>query len=473
MPRSSLRNAARHRVQIAAWFLVAGGSVPAFAQVPVAADPLVEGQAETNRVAGAHWGRPSAARIPPIAIIEAGIDHRHPEMQGGWVTVRRVTPTPDLADSDSVDRFLAGIAHGTAVASVIGAPHNGVGIEGVLPGARVWVYGGSGTCSDTARAVVQAVNDGAKVINASYGFSNGGQCLEHRIATSYAFGAGALVVAAAGNGRPSQPWIQPGNDWHVLTVGAVNRFNQPTSFTFQKTYTDLVAPGEGILTAVPTWADNGDEAVDGYSRLDGTSFSAPIVSAVAAATLARRPNLAPDQLAEVLRRSALDVHRDGWDRATGWGLIDPVAAQAEGAPSAESSEPNEDIPWVTGALGFRPDAPLLRWSRAMGLRARLDLTKDPRDVYPVWVPARTRLTVTLRPRLMGMDLFVWHPDAKIIGDGSPLARSRRSGLVVERVMVTNHGSRGRRVFVEVRALRSRSLSGDYRLGLRHRSTPRL
>ena len=429
-----------------------------------AADPLVVQQDWLARVVPAGLPVPSGP-IPPIAIIEAGFDETHPEMQGGWVALRRPSPRPDLNDPAAVERFVARIAHGTAVASVIGAPRDGIGMEGVLPGAQVRVYGSSALCRDVAAAIRLAVRDGARVINASYGFSGPGLCLAHENATSFAFGSGAIVVAAAGNQRV-QPWIQPGNDYHVLTVAALNAFDQPTGFSHQNVNTDIAAPGEAIFLASPSWWDTTDGVADGYERADGTSFSAPMVSAAAAWVMAERPALNADQVAEILRRSARDVQRPGWDVSTGWGALDLAAALREPVPLDDPLEPNDDIRWVDGRAGFKPDVPLLRRRTSTRLSARLDLLKDPADVYPVWVPARTRLVVTLEPSGMPMDLYVWPPGATSAFGRGVVAKSRRLGLATDNVSVVNSGPRGLKAWVEVRAVRASALAGVYTLKLR-------
>jgi Subtilase family len=411
---------------------------------------------------------PPAGTIPPVAVIETGFDPDHPDMAGGWVEQRRYGPVPAAADADGVADFLDGVAHGTAVAGVVGAPRDGRGIEGVLPGARVWVYGSSGLCPDVAAAIRQAVRDGARVINASYGFGSFGACREHRDATSYAFGAGATVIAASGNFRPTQPWIQPGNDFHVLTVNALNALDQPTGFSHQNLYSDLSAPGESILVAIPTWADVEDGAADGYARWDGTSFAAPMVSAAAAWVLARNPRLSSDQVAEILRRSARDIARPGWDISTGWGALDLGAAVSAPAPLSDPYEPNDDIRWIAGRSGFRADRPLLRSSRALTVRARIDVQKDPVDVYPVWIPGGAELSIRLTPRSMAADLYVWPPEARTAFGQGALAKGRRPGLAREAVTVANDGPRGRKVWVEVRGGRGRALSGDYALELTRR-----
>jgi hypothetical protein len=432
-----------------------------------AADPLVGTEDWLARVATAGL-TPPRAPIPPIAIIEQGFDTKHPEMQGGWVSMRRPSPRPDLTNERQVQDFASSIAHGTEIASIIGAPRDGIGMEGLLPGAPVLVYGNSLLCRDMARAIRQAVDDGARVISASYGFTSAGACRAHHDATSYAFGRGVLVVAAAGNGRPSQPSIQPGNDFHVLTVAALNGADQPTGFSYQNVYVDLAAPGEGVLAATPVWWDTSDGVPDGYSRVDGTSFSAPLVAAAAAWVMAERPQLTPDQVAEVLRRSARDLQRPGWDISTGWGALDVAAALREPVPPTDPYEPNDDIRWLDGRAGLPRVPPLLRQGTSESITARLDSLKDPLDVYPVWVPAHGAVAITVTPSGMPMDLFVWQPGTRTAWGGrqGSVTSSRRPGLRRDEARIVNRSGRGARIWVEVRRVRARALAGGYTLALK-------
>jgi hypothetical protein len=458
---------ARHGALIAC-ALVAGLCAALIAPAgAAAADPLAGSEDWLARVVTPGLTPPSAP-IPPIAIIEQGFDPQHPEMQGGWVSMRRPSPRPDLTNEQQVRDFASSIARGTEIASIIGAPRDGVGMEGVLPGARVRVYGNSLACRDMANAIRQAVDEGARVVSASYGFTRAGACRAHHDATSYAFGRGALVVAAAGNGRPSQPSIQPGNDYHVLTVAALNGVDQPTGFSYQNVYVDLAAPGEGVLAATPVWWDTLDGAPDGYTRVDGTSFSAPLVAAAAAWIMAQRPRLTPDQVAEILRRSARDLQRPGWDISTGWGAVDLAAALRRPAPPTDPDEPNDDIRWLDGRAGLPQVPPLLRTGTSESIEARLDSLKDPLDVYPVWVPAYGAVAITVTPRGMPMDLFVWQPGTKTTRAGSmgAVTSSRRPGLRPDEARIVNRSGRGARIWVEVRRVRARALSGSYTLGLK-------
>ena len=155
---------------------------------------------------------------------------------------------------------------------------------------------------------------------------------------------------------------------------------------------DLSAPGVGILTAVPPALDT-DGAQDGYQALDGTSFSAPMVSAAMAWVRAARPDLTPDRVIQAVRLSARDVKRPGWDPLTGFGVLNVGAAlrvPADKLPIQDPLEPNDNLVWVDGrAFG---KARRRRSGRAAPPRVNglLDKQEDPVDVYRIVVPAASR-----------------------------------------------------------------------------------
>ena len=430
----------------------------------VAADPFVTSgrQPWLQRVLPAPLPAP-ASPIPPIAIVETWIDTEHPEMQGGWVNMRRYGPAPGFSDEDVV-AWAEGVDHGTMVASVIGAPENGVGMQGLFPSTPVWLYGTSGLCPDVAAATRQAVRDGAKVINFSGGFEREGTCKELRDAVGYAFGSEVVVVAAAGNGRPGQAWMQPADDYHVLTVGALNAFDMPSSWSTQSNHLDIMAPGEGITAARLSFMDTDDGAKDGYSEVDGTSFSAPMVAAAAARVLADRPTLGPDQVTRILSTSARDLGRSGWDRAYGYGALDIAAALAAPTPARDVLEPNEEFKWVNGTGGFYPDPPLLGRRSAVSFTATLDLLKDPLDIYRVSIPNGRTASITVRPRSVGLDIYAFESWARgRVKPSDLIADSGRSGMATESMEI--QGAPNGRPFYLVVASRGvrGQFSGNYDL----------
>ena len=134
--------------------------------------------------------------------------------------------------------------------------------------------------------------------------------------------------------------------------------------------------------------------------MDGTSFAAPIVAGVGAWVAAERPNLTVDQLANVVKLSAIDLDEDGWDANTGYGLVQVGNALRVRAPRNDPHEPNEDIFWVNGDIFRHPDPRIYDGHPRRGrVRARVDQFEDPADVYRVRFPGHSRTRITRQPEL--------------------------------------------------------------------------
>jgi hypothetical protein len=253
-----------------------------------------------------------------------------------------------------------------------------------------------------------------------------------------------LVVASAGNDRQQgSPRSYPASFAHVLTVGATDETNRATYFSSSSPDMDLAAPGQDMLVAVPTIWDS-----TGYELLDGTSFSAPLVSGAAAAVWTLRPTLTNTQLFEVMRRSAHQVSGRGWNRNTGYGLLDVNAALTRRAPAPDPQEPNEDV-YLVGPNGlFKAGHPPVKGA----LTAHLEQGDDPEDVYRAYLPAHGKLIVTLRPSA-NVNLEVWGPGTRTVFERGAAARrdllgvSSHRGAARERVVVRGGGA-GRYVYVD-------------------------
>ncbi len=432
-----------------------------------AADPLAANQEWLPRVVAPTLAPPSRP-VPAVAVIASGVDLSHPDLAGGWVVERRVAPPPDPSDQAAVQARLDGIARGTAVASIIGAPRDGAGLEGVLPGARVWIYGTDGTCRDAARAIRRAADGGARIIDAGAGFTAAGRCEQLADATTYAFGEGSLIVAAGGDSRSGSALVQPAGDLHVLTAVAVDALGNPAPFSVPAPGADVAAPGQSVFAAIPLSRDLDDGVADAYTRWDGAALSAAMVSAAAAWVLAERPGLSAGQLAEVLRLSARNLGAPGRDAATGSGALDLAAALRRAASPRDSREPDDDIRWVDERSPSGAVAPLLLRTSEATIDGRLDTAKDPRDVHPVRLAAGAEVTIRLSPRGMPMDLYAWQPTAlTVVGEGGAvISSSRRRRLGSEVLRILNDGPAGATMWVEVRAVRGEvRRSGGYRLRL--------
>ncbi|MEM7415483.1 MAG: S8 family serine peptidase [Gemmatimonadota bacterium] len=205
-------------------------------------------------------------------------------------------------------------SHGTHVAGIIGAVRgNDEGIDGIGANVRLMtirtVPDGDERDKDVANAIRYAVDNGAHIINMSFGKTHSPRKELVDAAVRYADEAGVLMVHAAGNdgedietadnfptpvlqdGARSELWIEVGAaNWMVDTLAA--------SFSnYGQTVVDVFSPGVDILSTVP-----GSE----YEREDGTSMAAPVVSGVAALLMAYFPNLTAADVKRILLESAID-----------------------------------------------------------------------------------------------------------------------------------------------------------------------
>jgi hypothetical protein len=381
----------------------------------------------------------------PVTIVDTGIDLAHPEFAGrpdtAALNTQRVT--------DSRDDF-----HGTAVASVAAAPANGVGIVGIYPQATLHIYdadlSGRLTDGELIRGIDIAAAAGPGVINLSLGGTQFDPALQDVIYS--AVRRGSLIVAASGNSREEgNPINFPANMSHVLTVAATDSSDHAASFSSSSIGVDIAAPGVDIPAAVPTMY-----LASGFTTVDGTSFSAPMVAGAAAWVWTARADLDNTQLFDIMRWSARDVGRPGFDVDTGFGVLDVPAALVRSAPARDPQEPNDDIALVKPGALFATGEPALTkpGSGKASLQARIDVSEDPEDVYRVWIPPRKSVTVTVRGDA-NVDLEVWKPAARSVGESGAARKrdlagaSQRTGTAADALAIKNTTTRGAYYYADV------------------------
>ena len=243
-----------------------------------------------------------------IAVLDGPVDTGHACFDGA-----DLVSLPTLV-TDTVRRDGQMSSHGTHVASIIfGQP--GSGIAGIAPQCRgliVPIFSderNSATQLDMARAIEQAANAGAQVINIS-----GGQLTDAGESDGWLANAvrlcqekNILIVAAAGNNGCDCLHV-PAAMPNVLAVGAMDARGHPLDFsnwgiTYQQQ--GILAPGQNILGAKPG---------GGTERLSGTSFATPIVSGAVALLLTeqeRRGEIPdPQKVRQLLLQSALPCDVD-------------------------------------------------------------------------------------------------------------------------------------------------------------------
>lgn len=203
--------------------------------------------------------------------------------------------------------------HGTHVAGIIaGVRGTPGGVDGIAPNVRLMmirtVPDGDERDKDVANAIRYAVDNGAQIINMSFGKGFSPEKAAVDEAVKYADSKGVLMIHAAGNdgenlaekasfptpaylggGRPKN-WIEVGaSSWKGLDSLAASFSN------YGKSQVDVFAPGVAIRSTVPG---------GGYEPQDGTSMAAPVVSGLAALLMSYYPNFTAADVKRIILESA-------------------------------------------------------------------------------------------------------------------------------------------------------------------------
>ncbi|MGW1768860.1 S8 family serine peptidase [Streptomyces sp. NPDC002073] len=361
------------------------------------------------------WQNGFTGKGVKVAVLDTGVDEKHPDLKGVEVAHKNfVTP------GDDRDTY----GHGTHVASTIAGSgaRSGGRYKGVAPGARILdakVLAGAegGPDSGIIAGMQWAVDQGAKVVNMSLGSQDeqGTDLMEEAVAR---LSGRALFVASAGNlnstGRPGTI-TSPGSAPAALTVGAVDKSGVIADFSSYGPNADgvakpdLTAPGVEITAAEST--DVPTPGGTGYVANSGTSMAAPHAAGAAALLLQQHPDWTGARLKSVLTGSAkpstlLDAYRQGA------GLVDLKRASTASAVSEPGSLafgtqqwPHGDDKTVTRTLTYRNFA-----AKAVTLKltpqgtdpegrpapAGMFTIKDAQLTVPAGGTARTTVTVDLR-----------------------------------------------------------------------------
>jgi subtilisin family serine protease len=225
----------------------------------------------------------------------------------------------DITDTNYGNNMVIGSkdveSHGTHVSGIILAErNNGVGMNGVTNYAKLMsiraVPDGDEYDKDVALAIRYAADNGAKVVNMSFGKSYSPHSDWVYEAIKYAESKDVLLVHAAGNDgsnidtadnfpNDSKDKVSEFSD-NVLTVGAMTRHfdeNLPAGFSnYGKLNVDVFAPGHDVYSTTPK---------DSYDSYPGTSMAAPQVAGVAALIRAYYPNLTASEVKHIIMNSSI------------------------------------------------------------------------------------------------------------------------------------------------------------------------
>ncbi|WP_067898897.1 S8 family peptidase [Actinomadura chibensis] len=251
----------------------------------------------------------SRGRGVTVAVLDTGVDARHPDLTG------RVVNGPDLTGGVRRPGSRYWGLHGTSMASIIAGHGHGPGLAqgmmGVAPLSRVLSVrvtlenddplrrddgqqAGGSEHDAVAQGIRYAVDHGADIINMSLGggrqFYNG--TASQASAIKYALGKGVVLIASAGNdgsgaNRKNFPAAYPG----VIAVGALDRRLRLWKDSNRRSHAAVCAPGVDIVSA---------DASGGYVVGTGTSASSAMVAGVVALVRSRYPKLTPAEVRQAL-----------------------------------------------------------------------------------------------------------------------------------------------------------------------------
>jgi len=273
-----------------------------------------------------------------IAIIDSGIDIRHPELANAIV-----------GSFDALGSKEGPHVHGTGIA---GAIVSHARLMGSAPAARILAIrafgvapgGAESTSFVILKGLDYAAANGAQIVNMSFAGPKDA-LIERGIAATAA--KGIVMVAAAGNAGPKSPPLYPAANANVIAVSATDAQDKLFAASNRGGHIAVAAPGVDIFLPAP------DEK---YQMTSGTSFSAAYVSGLAALMLERNPALKPGEVRAILMKTARDLGSPGRDDLFGAGEADafaavsavvtapaPVAA-VSGTSAAEKVEVRQDVP---------------------------------------------------------------------------------------------------------------------------------
>lgn len=255
--------------------------------------------------------------------------------------------TSNIVKYDGISTFANG--HGSAVASLMIAAHDGKGVMGIAPMASVVAYNpfdASGTAdwADVRTGVQMLAQNGASIINMSLGVPgwtlNQGWNSVFTDPAVAAVAKSAVFVVAAGNDGSSQTQniVWNAANPKLIIVGSVDPTNTISSFSNRPgtaclvtTATGPCAPGNRLMDryiVAPGELILVSDGMGGTTRMSGTSFAAPLVSGTVALLHDRWPWLAkyPGESVDIVLRTAKDLGAPGTDEVYGRGLLDVTAA---------------------------------------------------------------------------------------------------------------------------------------------------
>lgn len=299
----------------------------AYSSINAQNDPLLSNQWNLSKIRATDaWSISTGSPSIIIAILDAGVDSNHPDLQYKLVTGY------DVADNDNTTNPYGNDYHGTACAGLAAAhTNNGLGIAGVgynckiMPIQLAHSEGLIGNAANFVTGLNWAVAHGADVISFS-GHTETSQAVIDALYNAKINGRngkGCVIIKSAGN-ESGSGITYPGRQPIVLSVGATDQNDQRISDSSYGPELDVMAPSEVYTTDIS--GSSGFNSGDYKSDFLRTSAAAPQVAGVAGLMLAADNSLTEETVRKIICYTADDINSPGFDNETGWGRINALNA---------------------------------------------------------------------------------------------------------------------------------------------------
>jgi subtilisin len=266
------------------------------------------------------WGISTGKDIK-VAVLDTGIDRKHPDLEPNYVDGVSFVPGTTPMDDQG---------HGTHCAGVIAAARNGKGVVGVAPNASLYAVkvldkDANGLFSWSIAGIDWCMRNKINIVSMSLGCESVPTALE--LICKSAWSSGLLIVAGAGNqdgnlAPPQRSNVEyPARYKDVIGVSSIDASNVIAPNSARGPEVDLCAPGVSIKSTLPG---------DRYGLLSGTSVACPHVAGVAALTWAAHlsSGITNEQVWNVIASTAHDLGRPGRDSSYGYGCVNAQVAVA-------------------------------------------------------------------------------------------------------------------------------------------------
>lgn len=279
-------------------------------------DPQMKGWEITKFKVDQQWEKSRGDGVR-VAVIDTGCDVNHPDIKSNIDSqFNFITDTESAMDDNG---------HGSHVSGTIAACDNNKGMVGIAPKAKILALkalgkDGGGNLSNVARAIEYAADQNVDIITMSLG--SRGSSMRVKKAVKKASDKGCIIFCAAGNSGPSVDILYPAKYPETISIGAIDRNLDRTSFTCSGPSLDFLAPGQDIMSIIPG---------NRYAMMSGTSMSNPFASGVAALYLSYyrqkySKSLKAQDIVDIFKKNAIKIKQENFQskKYQGYGIINPI-----------------------------------------------------------------------------------------------------------------------------------------------------